>query len=70
LICGGEGRLVSYGVDLGETFPRAADYVDRIHKGEKSADLPMQAPTKFELVINSKLRKRSAWTCRRCAPTK
>jgi putative ABC transport system substrate-binding protein len=47
-----EGGLVSYGVDLGETFPRAAEYIDRILKGTKPADLPVQAPTKFELVIN------------------
>jgi len=47
-----EGGLVSYGVDLGETFPRSAEYVDRILKGAKPADLPVQAPTKFELVIN------------------
>jgi putative ABC transport system substrate-binding protein len=47
-----EGGLVSYGVDLGETFPRAADYVDRILRGAKPADLPVQAPTKFELAIN------------------
>jgi putative ABC transport system substrate-binding protein len=49
-----EGGLVSYGVDLGETFPRAAEHVDRILKGAKPADLPVQAPTKFELVINLK----------------
>jgi putative ABC transport system substrate-binding protein len=45
-----EGGLVSYGVDLGETFPRAAEYIDRILKGEKPADLPVQAPTKFEFL--------------------
>jgi putative ABC transport system substrate-binding protein len=49
-----EGGLVSYGVDLGETFPRAAEYIDRILKGTKPAELPVQAPTKFELVINLK----------------
>jgi putative tryptophan/tyrosine transport system substrate-binding protein len=49
-----EGGLVSYGVDLGETFPRAAEYIDRILKGTQPADLPVQAPTKFELAINLK----------------
>ena len=49
-----EGGLISYGVDLGETFPRAAEYIDRILKGTKPADLPVQAPTKFELAINVK----------------
>src|SRR6266566_4322275 len=52
-----EGGLVSYGVDLGETFPRAAEYIDRILKGTKPADLPVQAPTKFDLVINLKTAK-------------
>jgi putative ABC transport system substrate-binding protein len=52
-----EGGLASYGVDLGETFPRAAEYVDRILRGTKPADLPVQAPTKFELVINLKTAK-------------
>jgi putative ABC transport system substrate-binding protein len=52
-----EGGLVSYGVDLGETFPRAAEYIDRILTGTKPADLPVQAPTKFELVINLKTAK-------------
>jgi putative ABC transport system substrate-binding protein len=58
LICGGEGGLVCYGVDLGETFPRAADYVDRILKGEKPAGLPVQAPTKFELSASTRRRDR------------
>ena len=49
-----EGGLVSYGVDLGETFPRAAEYINRILGGARPADLPVQAPTKFELAINLK----------------
>jgi putative ABC transport system substrate-binding protein len=52
-----EGGLVSYGVDLGETFPRAAEYIDRILKGARAADLPVQAPINFELGINLKTAK-------------
>ena len=49
--------MVSYGVDRVDQFRRAAGYVDRILKGEKPADLPVQAPTKYELVINLKTAK-------------
>jgi ABC-type uncharacterized transport system substrate-binding protein len=49
-----DGGLIAYGVDPIDPFGRAAGYIDRILKGEKPADLPVQAPTKYELVINLK----------------
>jgi putative ABC transport system substrate-binding protein len=52
-----EGGLLSYGPDVVDDFRRAASYVDRILRGEKPGDLPVQFATKFELVINLKTAK-------------
>src|SRR5262249_28643331 len=47
-----EGGLISYGIDLADLFGRSASYVDRILRGAKPAELPVQLPTKFEMTIN------------------
>ena len=52
-----EGALISYGVDIPELFRRAADYANRILRGEKPADLPVQQAEKFELIVNLKTAK-------------
>jgi putative ABC transport system substrate-binding protein len=51
------GGLISYGVDLNDLYRRAASYLDRILKGENPADLPVQAPVKYETVLNLKTAK-------------
>jgi putative ABC transport system substrate-binding protein len=57
-----EGALVSYGPDFTDQYLRAAEYVDRILKGEKIVKLPVQAPTKYELIVNLKTAKASGFT--------
>jgi putative ABC transport system substrate-binding protein len=52
-----DGGLLSYGPDVVDNFRRAATYVDRILRGEKPGDLPVQLPTKFEMVVNLKTAK-------------
>ena len=67
------GGLLSYGIDQIDNFRRAATYADRILKGEKPSELPVQAPAKFELVITLRPPRRSASTCHvaaRSAPTR
>ena len=55
-----DGGLLSYGVDPVDPFRRAATYVDRILRGEKPGDLPVQLPTKFEMVVNRKTANNAA----------
>jgi putative tryptophan/tyrosine transport system substrate-binding protein len=63
------GGLISYGASFPDLFRRAGDYVDRILRGAKAAEMPVEQPTKFELVINLKTAKSlGLWSPRRCLP--
>ena len=64
------GGLISYGIDMNKIYVGAATYIDRILlRGANPAELPVQAPTEFELVVNLKAAKNLAFDCRRrCSP--
>jgi ABC-type uncharacterized transport system substrate-binding protein len=64
------GGLISYGANIQSLFRRAADYVDKILRGAKAGDLPVEQPTKFDLTISLTMPRRSASTCPpRCSPS-
>jgi putative ABC transport system substrate-binding protein len=56
------GGLMSYGTDLADSYRRVATYVDKILKGRKPADLPVEQPTKFEFIVNLKAAEQSGLT--------
>jgi hypothetical protein len=63
------GGLISYGPNFPELWRRSADYIDKILRGAKPADIPVEQPTKFDLVSISRSRRRSVSPCRRhCSP--
>jgi putative ABC transport system substrate-binding protein len=67
------GGLMSYGTGLSDLFRRAADFVDKILRGAKPADIPVEQPIKFDLVSNLTTAKALGLTCHRCcspAPTR